>query len=417
MNRPPYGVKGSATTRPPETTAVEHGGMTDHPDAAAEQGRAYSFWFHLQADKLALPDDKLEAEARRHRYIVLNAKHHTLLGTIRSGNPNVQVFVYKDISSTRDYACRDGQDDDHLPTGVGYCYAMARHQDWFLKDEKGDRLKYESYKGHWQMDVGLGDYLTCWADNVVKETKSLGFDGVYLDNALVAADDYHENKVPRKYPTNQSMQNVYANALSYVHRRLRQENLKTAANMANARLHHRVWQRYMEHLDVGVDEWWISLGDSRLPEYPEGWRRQVDEIAHNESNGKVTWVQPHIRKSRLRKRDDRALWYAMASYFMAAGGNTMITEIGETDSHAILPPEREVYTWRLGQPQEAYHEIGKGTCVFRRRFADGMVLVNANKDTRKKVKIEGDYIDMDGKPVPSSVSLPGVTGVVLRAKN
>ncbi|NUT46350.1 MAG: hypothetical protein HOV94_03370 [Saccharothrix sp.] len=381
-------------------------------DVTAGPGRAQSFWFHLRPDP-KLTGDRLRAQAARHRHIVLNAKDHGRLRDIRSGNPRAEVFVYKDISSTRSYACKDGVDEPYLPTGVGYCHADRHHRGWFLLDGKGERLRYQGYSGHWQMDVGRDDYLTCWVDDVVEEAGKLRFDGVYLDNALVAADDYHPGTVPAKYPTNALMQDAYADALAHVHGRLGEKGLRVAANIANARLHRGVWQRYVEHLDVGVDEWWVALGKGNLlPDYAEGWRRQVEEIAHDEALGKGTWVQPHFPRE-----DRRALWYSMASYFLATGGHAMITEIDRTDDHTTLPPERAVYGWDLGEPREAHHETAQGSGLFRRRFTRGLALVNANKEGSRTVAVDGGHVDMDDRDVTSPVTLPALTGMVLRRKS
>ncbi|MEV8443073.1 putative glycoside hydrolase [Actinosynnema sp. NPDC051121] len=387
--------------------------MTEQTNPKPRQGKAYSFWLHLKAEELKLSDEKLLEEAARHRYVVLNAKDDRSAKLIRDNNKDVKLLVYKDISSTRKLT-KAKPDPPRLPAGVGYWYAHDEHPEWFLLDQQGKRLEYDSYRDHWQMDVGDPAYLDCWVENVVKETKSLPFHGVYLDNALVAAEDYHPGRKPKKYPTDQKVHDVYAYALDHVCTRLKKEKLLTAANMSNAREHDGVWARYMKSLDIGMDEWWIAFsGTNLLEEYREGWRRQVEEIAHDERNGKTTWVQPHFTP-----KDTRALWYAMASYFMAADGRSMITPIGRTDAHQELPHRWEVYGWDLGKADEQYREVPGSKNVFRRHFARGLVLVNANKQgPDASVPIKGDYLRMDGKTVSGTVKLAPTTGLVLRRKS
>jgi hypothetical protein len=387
--------------------------MTAQPNSNPQQGKAHSFWLHLRAEELDLSDEDLLKEAARHRYVVLNAKDHKSAKLISEKCENVKLLVYKDISSTRKLT-KSKPDPSYLPAGVGYWYADEKHSEWFLLDQQDKRLEYNSYKDHWQMDVGNTAYLDCWTENVIKETKQLAFHGVYLDNALVASEDYHPGRKPKKYPTNQDVHDVYSCALDRVCTRLGKANLLTAANMSNAREHDGVWARYMKSLDIGMDEWWIAFsGTDLLPEYPEGWRRQVEEIAHDERTGKTTWVQPHFTP-----QDTRALWYSMASYFMAADGRSMITPIGKTDAHHKLPHRWEVYGWDLGQADGPYHEVPNNGHVFRRRFARGLVLVNANKEGGDaSVPIEGDYLHMDGRTVSGTVKLAPTTGLVLRRKN
>lgn len=375
----------------------------------APVGRVQSFWLHLNSTPVS--DATVATEARRRAHVVLNAWEGDLLKRLKSVNPQLEVYVYKDLSSTRSYACKDGRDDEHLPAGLGYCAVRAQNPDWFLKGPDGKELLYGGYAGHWQMDVGNPEYRKAWVANVVTSAESTGFDGVFLDNALYSCDAYHSGVCPAKYPDNAAFQQAYKGMLADVERGFAAAGLLSVANLTNARLQDGAWEAYGAYVDGAFDEWWLTFSSDRLLEdYPQGWRRQVAEIAVNEASGKMAWVQPHFDVG-----DTRAFRYALASLFLTTNGHAAIAEIAKTDGYGDPTPWHPEYDWYLGHPAGAYRAVADR--VFRRDFTCGVALVNANPTGTAAVRIDlwRTYTDHDGRRV-DSVSLPGTTGVVLRAQ-
>ncbi len=377
--------------------------VTFVPAAQAEEDNftAKSYWLHMNSTPTS--DEMIKTEASRRSYVVLNAWESDLAAKFKAANPKIQTFVYKDLSSTRGYACSNGVDDTDLPTGVGYCSADPK---WFLLDPDGQRFEYDGYEGHWQMDVGNPDYQNAWADNVIASSKA--FDGVFMDNALFACDTYHEGVCPSNYPTDESMRDAYRSMLANTRQKFVDAGLKTVANMSNARLHEGAWDSYVEYLDGGFDEWWLTFGDNDLlSDYPEGWSRQVAEIAANEAKGKITWVQPHHSGA------EQPFRYAFASYLLAAGSHAAISEIEETDRYDNASEWRAEYSWDLGAPLDEHHEVA--TNVHEREFECGTVIVNANRtgSPAVTVRLSATHTNEKGASV-RSVSLKGTTGTVLR---
>ncbi|RAS61648.1 putative glycosyl hydrolase-like family 15 (GHL15) protein [Lentzea atacamensis] len=370
---------------------------------AGEEGwTVKSYWLHVNSTPTN--DEMIRTEAQRRSYVVLNAWEADLAAKFKAANPKIQTFVYKDLSSARSYACSNGVDDTDLPTGVGYC---AADPSWFLVDQSGQRFEYDGYEGHWQMDVGNTDYQNAWVDNVIASSRG-AFDGVFMDNALFACDTYHEGACPAAYPTDEAMRDAYRSMLANTRQKFVDAGLKTVANMSSARLHEGAWDSYVEHLDGGFDEWWLTFGDDDLlSEYPEGWSRQVAEIAANEAKGKITWVQPHHSGA------EQPFRYAYASYLLAAGDHAAISEISQTDRYDNASPWRAEYDWDLGTPLGTYFPVAAN--VYQRDFTCGTVLVNANKtgSAAVNVRLSSPHTNEKGSAV-RSVSLRGTSGSVLR---
>ncbi|WP_434447065.1 putative glycoside hydrolase [Lentzea sp. E54] len=356
-----------------------------------------------------MTDAQLTAEARRRAYIVLNAWESALIPKLKAANPRVQVFVYKDLSSTRSYACRNGVDDAQLPAGIGYCDADRNHPEWFMLSPGGQRLQYSGYSGHWQMDIGNVAYQNAWIDSVISASKASGFDGVLMDNALFSCETYHDGVCPAKYPSDESFQNAYKAMFANARSKFASAGLKTVANLANARLFAGAWSAYTENLDGAFDEWWLTFSDTNLlPEYDQGWSRQLAEIAANEARGKITWVQPHFTDTA-----QGAFRYAFASFLMVNGSRSAFAPIARTDGYGDPSPWRAEYDWHLGTPSGSYRSIG--TNLFRRDYTCGVVLVNANPTGSNAVAVAlgGTYTAETGRSV-TSVSLAGTSGSILR---
>ena len=368
---------------------------------------AKSFWLQLGSGNPS--DAQIYTEAKRRSVVVLNAWEHNLIARFKNANPNIKVLVYKDLSSTRSYAVENGADHQFLPCGVGYQYADTHHPEWFLLDGNNNRLLYDNYAGHYQMDIGNADYVNYWNSQVINELNSYGWDGAFLDNALVRANQYHPEVLPYKYQTDLSFQNAYRAMLSKVKTVFDQSGKISIANTSDARLHAGVWNSYMDYLSGGLDEWWLVFSDSaRLQDYSEGWSAQLAEIVSNEAKGKITLVQPHSGTD-----DNEGFYYAFASYWLANNGNTLFSEQKVTDAYVQPSPWRPQYNWEMGVPCSNYYQYSQG--VYRREFTQAMVIVNANATGGPTSVINlGQACKDEYGNIVTSVTVPPLTGRILR---
>jgi len=383
--------------------------QVDPPSVPAKS--FHSYWVNWNGYKPS--DAEVEREAKRRSYVMLNAWDHVLAGKLKSYNPALKVFCYKDASSTRSY---DSNTDYRLlPTGVSYQYANTYRTNWFLKDRNGNRLSYSGYNGHWQMDIGHVDYQKEWASNVAKMKQQWPvWDGILVDNLLWTPDTYHSGVVPMLYGTETAFQDAYKYFLSTVGPVLRNAGLSMLGNLSNARIGNGGrWLSYMAYLDGGWDEWWLTFSNTNiLSEYTEGWTRQVSEITSNDLNGKMTLVQPHHTYD---GNGNRAFTYALASYYMGIGTNTKaaFSPISQTDGYDAPTPWYEEMSWDLGQPLGVRSAVKAN--VWIRRFEKGVVVVNANVygSNSAYVDLGGTYVSKWGSLV-SSVTLIGCQGAIFR---
>lgn len=399
------------TSVPPTTAPPSTAPPTTTPPAPglAAAGDPRSFWVHWNSTSVTTA--QLTTEAQRRSFILLNAWEASYIPTLKAANPAIKVYVYKDLSSTRDYACTGGVDDAQIPTGVGYCEAGA-HPDWFLTTSGGARYQYSGYAGHYQMNAANVAYQDRWISNVVANAHAGGFDGVLMDNALFHCADYHDDgSCSPAMPTDTALQTAYKAFLTNARPDFAAAGLAMVANLSNARVSGSVWNDYMAQLDGGWDEWWLAFSDTNLlGEYAEGWSKQMAEIEANEAGGKTTLVQPHFPAT---PAGARAFNYTVASYLMANGGHSAFTEANATDGYGNPTPWHPEYDWNLGAATGARASVGSN--LWRRDYVCGAVVVNANATSSAAVTVQlgGPYLNAAGTSV-TSVSLAGTSGAVLR---
>ncbi|KZB81049.1 putative glycoside hydrolase family 15 protein [Amycolatopsis regifaucium] len=137
-------------------------------------------------------DNELKLAAKRYDVVVLNADQAPAMRKLRELNPRVKVLVYKDLSSTRNYAgaVNGGEDAEFLPSGIGYVAAQRAHPEWFATDTRGNRIEWEGYPKHWQMTVWDPAYQQAWKTAVVTEVTREGWDGILADNDFNSLSHY-----------------------------------------------------------------------------------------------------------------------------------------------------------------------------------------------------------------------------------
>ncbi|MDF0587190.1 putative glycoside hydrolase [Tsukamurella sp. 8F] len=144
------------------------------------------FWYAIGQTPTT---EQIDSVAKSVSIVVLNAWDTDARARLKADNPAATALVYKDMSSTRNYAgaVTAGKDDAKLPSGVGY---VAAPQSWFATGADGARIQWKQYPGHWQMAVWSPGYRTAWVNAVSGEVAADGWDGVLADNDLSTLSVY-----------------------------------------------------------------------------------------------------------------------------------------------------------------------------------------------------------------------------------
>jgi Hypothetical glycosyl hydrolase family 15 len=333
----------------------------------------------------------------RFQYVIVNAWNHDLISRLKAKNAEIKLLVYKDMSSSRSYACRDGADDELLPAGVGYCWADANRPDWFTTDSAGDRIEWSAFPGSWQMDVGDPGYQDAWAANVLAELRRYGWDGVAIDNVDVDhAAGYFPGREMREYPTPASYGAATRSFLARVGPRLMDEgylvlpNIQANPDLATPAL----WRDWTQFTSGGVHQYWMKWEHSGHfgGEY---WLQLQETFEQQQRAGKIFLTGTPADD------DAASMRWGRASFLL--GWNGRAAGFGAGNWH----PD---WTIDIGSPAGPRYQVGT---AWRREYTGGTAIANISPDETQEVELGADYLHPDGSSV-SSITLPPLSGVVLR---
>jgi hypothetical protein len=337
----------------------------------------------------------------RFQHVDLNPWYHHLIPQLKQKSPQTKVLVYKDMSSTRSYACRDGEDDALLPAGVGYCFANSRHPDWFLTDPQGQRCEWSGYPGSWQMDVGNPDYQRRWLESVLPELRRHGWDGVLIDNAMVSiTDGYCAGMSFPKYPTQAAYQAATRSFLAYVGPRLLAEGFLVIPNIQAHRSFAGidVWRDWLQFTSGGVREYWMRWGYPGSHFGGQTWLELQQIFEEVQRQGKLfTTGTPTDGPE-----DVRSMRWGRASFLIGWNGGP--AGFGGGNWH----PE---WTIEIGTPTGPRYQVGS---AWRRDYSGGTALANISTRASQTVALGSTFLHPDGSAV-NSVTLAPLTGIVLRS--
>jgi len=357
------------------------------------------------AGLLALRNGDLDATtASRYRVVVMNAWEAHRIPALKAANPGIKVLVYKDMSSTRSYAVRNGVDDALLPTGVGYAFAQAVHPEWFLTNEAGQRVEWVGYDDHWWMDVGNPSYIDAWATNVAAELATKGWDGVMVDNAITDPDVYLPGDWElAAYPTDASYQLATERFLATVGPRLRGAGFHVVPNMGGNAPSMDLYRRWTGLAGGGLREYFGRWGmDSSQPLFTGwGWDHQLAQQEAAQSAG------TYLAVAYGDTSDVRYMRYTQSSFLVGWNGNTS-SALLYTPIAAARDPWSPEWTVDVGLPAAARTAVGG---AWLRRYTGGVAVVNPSTST-VTVPLGGSFVTPGGATV-TSVTLGSATGMVL----
>lgn len=402
-NQPAIMARRARPLIPLLVVAMAAGGLVANPPSGAEAQVTSAATGSQSVGTLRLGGDIGSVkEPSRYQYVILNAWEYDQIAPIKAANPNAKVLVYKDISSTRSYAVKDGVDDALLPAGVGWADADANHPEWFVKLDDGSRFEWAPYPGHWQMDVSNRSYQDTWLNNVSAELSAKGWDGVMMDNTLGSLRYYIPSgrSIPA-FPTDDAVLGAYENLLSRVGPALTQKGLLVLPNISD--VSHERWGKWMSYTSGALQEYFSKYGEG-AGGYLTGdewtWRMKWQEVTEEAK-------RIYIGITYAPQSDVRAMRYARASFLLYwnGGSSALIYHPGKG-----IDATSDEWMLDIGTPVGGRYAVGVG---WRRDYTGGTVLVNPSPTSSLTVPLTGSYLLPDGTLTSSATLSPG-TGLVLR---
>jgi putative glycosyl hydrolase-like family 15 (GHL15) protein len=343
----------------------------------------------------AFPD--IGQSAQRHQFVILNAWQQDRLRALKTANPDVKVLVYKNLSFSNHMT-----DSGFASVGVTGAEAERDHPEWFLRNSSGERFSSWSYSWSWAMDVGSGSYQRRWADNIVAELRSQGWDGVFMDDTNPTMKYHYTASEVAKYPTDAAYSAATRSALAEIGPRVRAEGKLAIANIGSWAEYPEIASDWLQFLDGGMDEMFLKWGTRTGDGYADlgRWKTQFDALRSADHRGKVYMAITHSEPD-----DAAAARYGYATMLLASDGWGQFALARDYTTETWFPE----YDYELGAP------LGPATAgangAYRRAFAQGLVLVNPT-GSAKQVEFGAKYSG-SGVHGATQTSLPPTSGLVL----
>jgi hypothetical protein len=346
----------------------------------------------------AWPDPALTA--KRSRVVILLPWQQALMHQLKAANPKLIVLEYKDLGNSSSYEPVDGFSTD----GVSYTQAASAHPGWLLRNRAGRPIQCAGFGYLWAMNIGNRSFERAWADEVVGELKSGGWDGVFIDNVNPTIRYYANPAQVAQYPTDGAYAAAMSNALSYIAPRIHAAGKLVMANIGSWPSYAATGMRWLRYLDGAMDERFTKFTPARGAGYrsPAEWRTELSLLENTQREHK--WF---IGIAQSSDNDVQAERFGWATMLLGARGRA--TFALQDDNEYGVETWFKDYEAHLGRALGPAHAQPSG--VYRRRFAHGLVLVNPTATTRT-VKLGGRYSG-DGLHRATQARMAPHTGLIL----
>ena len=323
--------------------AFDEGLAGDEADAAVDRNVKYAAehygvtlvsWYNLQAYPYLI--------TRFHQY-------------------NAATMVVMDYSS---FSCVVEADD-------WYDDLDQNHDEWFLKDSDGNRIRWDAWPDHWFIDIGNPGYQDYWVGHMIAKAQDViagedGWDGVYMNNVHTAMFGGVERNTT--YVTDAEYERAQYTYLAHVHSLFHVAGIPILINLAPSPSVYSTteWAQLTEGVKI---QHFVSSWSGY--QNAEAWEQQVGALEEIGRAGRISTVYPDFRDDNMQAR-----LYGLASYLLGKQGphDFFYYAIHPASWPPIWFPEWET---RIGHPiGDRYKAQG----VWQRSYSKGKVLANPSSD-------------------------------------
>ncbi len=327
--------------------------------------------------------------------VILQAWDTGTLHALKAVNPSVKVLMYQNAS-----AASSSSSNGIYPSGVPYDQALANG--WLLQNTSGSTFPFNGYQWLYAADIGAPGYQDAWATNVLAKLRSAPWDGVFMDDVNPTIKWHYCVTCVSKYPSDTQYGQATESFIADVGPRIQASGKLAIANFGSWSTYSSVVNPWVRYLSGAMDENFLKWGETPGTGYadPAMWAVQLGEEQYTESLGKL-----FIGATGSSTNDSSAAMYGYATMLLGSTGNAVFYMGDELADPTDFPE----YHLQLGRPMGAEDAIAGG--VHRRRFSNGLVLVNPTM-SRAKVSLGGVYTG-SGLTRVTAVTMAPQTGLVL----
>lgn len=349
------------------------------------------------------PRDAATVIASGAKVVVFQAWHVAEMLAVKALDPTVNCLVYKDLTAVRQ--------DSAVYNGVSL-WSTGLSKQRALADLPGARLLTAggewTYRTLWPalfcMDPANAAYRAAWADTVIAELGTYGWDGVFADDTNAALNAAPSR--PPAYADDATYASATAGFLQYLHGRMQAAGKLLFPNLGGWHDHAAVMDTWIPYLDYGLQEMFAS--------YPSGatWVKQSrDSMQTQLASAKKMAAAQHKWVALTCTNDLTVARYALAAALLCHRGKTgFALEVTDNVDYSAAPLDYPERHYAIGTPTG--DDVENPAYVHIRYFTNGAVAVNTDT-VQHTVTLTGGPYSGSGLTAVNSVTLTAQTGVVL----
>ncbi|MCL5102498.1 MAG: hypothetical protein M1133_00090 [Armatimonadetes bacterium] len=384
--------------------------------------------------------NNVRSTARDYDEISTNGWVYPSFSAMRKLNPNMRIYLYQTGMAIHDISPEWNPRWSQSPQS--FSEVLSGHPNWLIPGIPGIPNGYKNEHGYLNLNgyadkyavsvVTASEYQTNWVQTVIAKAKTLGVDGVWIDDCGTLVPE-HDAAVRQPWEVQQFLHAVIP--------KLKQAGLPVVINQAEANLDGSLsWNQnpplvYLSPFWTPDSTYPASAGYSpnTVDNTPDVFFREYSFIRWNSRYDSAYWLKclndPAIIadwNSRLPASSNRRLQYsvcsdneinsaygadgwvqfALASYLLCQNSYTSFgAHLGEKSGFKYPTIDYSI-TKRLGAP-DGDHQPYNGDAYLRyRRYkstADGgvggVVVVNGNTDSSRNYTLDFDAIDESGNRI------------------
>jgi hypothetical protein len=363
------------------------------PVASPGQVRAWSVEYMSGIQTVTL--DEALATANAFGAVVATPRvYRPYVSQMKAANPNLVLFVYM--------------------KGI-FTYDTSLPEDAYSHDANGARIAGLQFPGTWLMNPRSPDAVAYVSRRAIDLVRASGYDGVFLDTLGPAAlNPSFVQSLPIDPLTGvvwtvgdwvtatAALAGQVAAALG---KPTIANGLRDGPNYFNVVAPTRVL--LLTGLNGAMAEGWLRGAMNPITRYPKesDWKLNVDALADAGSLGASFLAVTKVWIDGTQAQKDAWYTFAVASYLLGNDGHAYISfSYAQGDETVVY----QLCNLDLGTPLGPYFK----NTVYRRRFSNGLVLVNPTTSTYTFTPAR-TYYQLDGTPV-TTVKLTPDTAVILR---
>ena len=359
-------------------------------------------------------EEEIKRLAAHYDVFYLTALSSHRIPIIKRYNPRAKVLMYFAGSLTKAANLFDAGSVDEENTD----WILKNHSDWLLKDKEGRLVEGKSWSAKYWADPGNKEWQEFFAEklNTALDKSGGHWDGVILDEFLTGhlsqtASWAGGSQAQTNYSTDTALQEVQLEFLRYVAPRLK------------APLVPNVEPVVLNPTSAGFNPEFFT----EVQRIGGGAEAEVFVFHRADQDGFLGKEMVEVYLDRAHKTPKGKMMFLNSATAASFGGNPDLTLFVYFTYLLVASPEREVY-WTckegdseiphfwykefdldLGPPREEMQTV-RG--VWKRDFVNATVVVNPGRQPAE-YSLDGEYVDVLGKPMHSPVMLKTQTGILL----